>query len=58
MIFASVNYRVGPLGFPQGAEAGAKNLLNLGFKDQIAGLQWVQANIGLFGGDKTKVLKT
>ena len=53
-----MNYRVGPLGFPQGVEAGAKNLLNLGLKDQIAGLQWVQANIGLFGGDKTKVLKT
>ncbi|KAF8890724.1 Carboxylesterase [Infundibulicybe gibba] len=41
--------------FPQGAEAGAKGALNLGLKDQLAGLQWIQANIGLFGGDKTKV---
>ncbi|KAF8890726.1 triacylglycerol lipase 3 [Infundibulicybe gibba] len=55
VIFASVNYRVGPLGFPQGAEAGAKGALNLGLKDQLAGLRWIQANIGLFGGDKTKV---
>ncbi|KAF8890732.1 Alpha/Beta hydrolase protein [Infundibulicybe gibba] len=55
VIFVSVNYRVGPLGFPQGAEAGVKNALNLGLKDQLAGLQWIQANIGLFGGDKTKV---
>ncbi|KAF8890725.1 esterase 1 [Infundibulicybe gibba] len=55
VIFASVNYRVGPFGFPQGAEAGAKGALNLGLKDQLAGLQWIQANIGLFGGDKTKV---
>ncbi|KAF8890728.1 Carboxylesterase [Infundibulicybe gibba] len=55
VIFASVNYRVGPLGFPQGVEAGAKGALNLGLKDQLAGLQWIKANVGLFGGDKTKV---
>lgn len=55
IIFVSVNYRLGPLGFPQGVEARSKSLLNLGLKDQVAGLQWVQKNIGLFGGDENRV---
>ncbi|KAF8961997.1 esterase 1 [Flammula alnicola] len=44
IIFASLNYRLGPLGFPQGIEA-----------DQLVGLEWLQANIGQFGGDKSKI---
>ncbi|KIK54100.1 hypothetical protein GYMLUDRAFT_177894 [Collybiopsis luxurians FD-317 M1] len=55
VIFVSINYRLGPLGWPQGAEADAKGLLNLGLRDQIAGLEWVQHNIEAFGGDKNKV---
>ncbi|KAF8182349.1 esterase 1 [Pholiota molesta] len=55
VIFVSVNYRLGPLGFPQGAESSAKNITNLGLRDIIAGLQWVQSNINFFGGDKSKV---
>ncbi|KAL0945837.1 hypothetical protein HGRIS_012120 [Hohenbuehelia grisea] len=55
VIYVNFNYRLGPLGFPQGAEAVARGALNLGLKDQIAALQWVQKNIGAFGGDKTKV---
>lgn len=51
----SFNYRVGPLGFPQGQEADDKKILNLGLLDQIVALQWIQANIGAFGGDPTKV---
>jgi carboxylesterase type B len=43
------------LGFPQGNDAAAQGNLNLGLKDQIAALQWIQANIGVFGGDKSKV---
>jgi carboxylesterase type B len=50
-----VYYRLGPLGFPQGAEASAKKVLNLGLKDIISGLQWVQSNIEVFSGDKNKV---
>ena len=49
------NYRLGPLGYPVGHEAEANGALNLGNKDAIAALQWVQSNIGTFGGDKNKV---
>ncbi|KAF8154292.1 esterase 1 [Crassisporium funariophilum] len=55
VIFVSVNYRVGPLGFPQGVEAGQRKALNLGLQDQMVGLQWIQNNIAQFGGDKSKV---
>ncbi|KDR78238.1 hypothetical protein GALMADRAFT_224614 [Galerina marginata CBS 339.88] len=55
IIFASLNYRVGPLGFPQGVEAGQSNILNLGLQDQLTALEWIQSNIEKFGGDKSKV---
>ncbi|KAG7445319.1 alpha/beta-hydrolase [Guyanagaster necrorhizus] len=55
IIYVNYNYRVGPLGFPQGQEAESRGQLNLGLRDQLTALEWVQQNIGLFGGDKTKV---
>lgn len=55
IIYASINYRVGPFGFPQGAEATALGALNLGLKDQLAGLEWIHNNIAAFGGDPSKV---
>ncbi|KAF9011689.1 esterase 1 [Cyathus striatus] len=55
LIYVNYNYRLGPLGFPQGGEADKRGALNLAMRDQLAALEWVQANIGLFGGDKTKV---
>ncbi|KAG6809174.1 hypothetical protein H0H92_001307 [Tricholoma furcatifolium] len=55
LIYVNFNYRLGPLGFPQGQEADDRKALNLALRDQIAALEWVQANIGAFGGDKTKV---
>ena len=58
IIFVSINYRVGPLGFPQGIEAGQRKILNLGLRDQLTAFQWIQDNIGHFGGDKTKVRDT
>ncbi|KAF9261946.1 esterase 1 [Marasmius fiardii PR-910] len=55
VIFVSFNYRLGALGFPQGAEADRHGALNLALRDQLAALEWVQANIEIFGGDKSKV---
>lgn len=55
VIYVNFNYRLGPLGFPQGKEAADRENLNLGIKDELAALEWVQQNIGAFGGDKKKV---
>jgi len=51
----SLNYRLGPLGFPQGPEAVERGVLNLGLYDQLTALRWVQNNIAAFGGDPCKV---
>ncbi|KAJ7436834.1 extracellular triacylglycerol lipase precursor [Mycena latifolia] len=42
-------------GFPPGREASRKKALNLGFRDQLMALQWIQNNIGAFNGDRSKV---
>ena len=55
ILVVSMNYRLGPLGFPQGPEAVERGALNLGLHDQWAALEWVQTNIASFGGDPRKV---
>ena len=55
ILFVSINYRLGPLGFPQGPEAVERGVLNLGLYDQWTALEWVQVNIASFGGDPCKV---
>jgi hypothetical protein len=55
IIYINFNYRLGSLGFPTGFEADEKKALNLGLRDQIAALSWIQENIEFFGGDKNKV---
>ncbi|KAJ7857027.1 esterase 1 [Mycena leptocephala] len=55
IIYVSFNYRLGPLGFPQGSEAFQRGSLNLGLRDQVACLEWVQLFIEAFGGDPSKV---
>jgi hypothetical protein len=55
VIYVNFNYRLGPLGFPQGQEADNRGALNLASKDQLAALEWVQLHIETFGGDKDKV---
>jgi para-nitrobenzyl esterase len=59
VIFVSIAYRVGPLGFLAHPELSAENPRhvsgNYGLLDQIAGLKWVKKNIAAFGGDPDKV---
>jgi carboxylesterase type B len=55
ILYVSINYRIGPLGFPQGPDAVEHGALNLGLRDQRVALEWVQQNIASFGGDPRKV---
>ncbi|KAE9397239.1 alpha/beta-hydrolase [Gymnopus androsaceus JB14] len=54
IIYVSFNYRLRPLGFPQGREPADRKAPNLALSDQLAALTWVQENIGAFGGYKNK----
>ncbi|MFF8380035.1 carboxylesterase/lipase family protein [Streptomyces sp. NPDC015661] len=51
VVLVSVNYRLGIEGFGVFPDAPA----NLGLRDQIAALTWVQENIAAFGGDPERV---
>lgn len=58
VVVVTLNYRLGALGFLahpdlHDEESGAAG--NWGLLDQVAALQWVQANITSFGGDPTNV---
>ncbi len=59
VIVVTTNYRVGALGFlahPQLDNESPYNVSgNYGLLDQIAAMQWVQRNIGQFGGDPSRV---
>lgn len=59
VILASMNYRVGQIGFFSHPLLDAENPQhvsgNYGLLDQIAALQWIQDNIEKFGGDPDKV---
>jgi para-nitrobenzyl esterase len=58
IVFVSINYRVGMLGFMRLKDAtGGKipSTGNEGFLDQVAALKWVKANIAAFGGDPANV---
>ncbi|WP_413204098.1 carboxylesterase family protein [Rhodospirillum sp. A1_3_36] len=52
VVLVTLNYRLGALGFPPSPNADQRNL---GLKDQVAALQWVQQNISAFGGDPSRV---
>ena len=51
VVLVSLNYRLGIEGFLK--IKGVPS--NLGLRDQLAALRWVQANIGRFGGDPANV---
>ncbi|WP_445620480.1 carboxylesterase/lipase family protein [Kushneria sp. Sum13] len=59
VILVSLNYRLGRFGFfahpALSREQQGKALGNYGVMDQLAALEWVQRNIGAFGGDAGNV---
>ena len=59
VVLVTINYRLGPMGFLAHAELSAEDENgasgNYGILDQVAALQWVQANIAAFGGDPGRV---
>ncbi|MEE9346899.1 MAG: carboxylesterase family protein [Robiginitomaculum sp.] len=55
MVVVSLNYRLGRLGFMDWAGWNKDDVRNFGMADMVAGLDWVQDNIGSFGGDKDNV---
>ncbi|KAK8024431.1 hypothetical protein PG993_012497 [Apiospora rasikravindrae] len=54
-VAVSFGYRIGALGFLPSGLSSKEGALNLGLKDQILMMEWVQENIHLFGGDKDNV---
>ena len=58
VVYVSINYRLGPLGYLDltGLSSDRRTFDgNLGLRDQVAALQWVQRNIAGFGGDPDNV---
>ncbi|CAH1405382.1 unnamed protein product [Nezara viridula] len=53
MILVTINYRLGVFGFLSTEDGVIPG--NMGLKDQVAALRWVQNNIAYFGGDPTQV---
>ncbi|XP_070506243.1 juvenile hormone esterase-like [Chironomus tepperi] len=53
VIFVTMSYRLGPLGF---LSTGDDNMSgNFGLKDQAMAMKWVKENIGRFGGDPNNI---
>ncbi|KAI0131822.1 Alpha/Beta hydrolase protein [Xylariales sp. AK1849] len=55
LIFVSLNYRLGALGWLAGPSVQSNGTVNAGFFDQRMALDWVQKYISLFGGDPERV---
>ncbi|MBF6476285.1 carboxylesterase/lipase family protein [Nocardia gipuzkoensis] len=58
VVVVSLNYRLGAFGYVDFSEFGTAEHpfdANLGLRDQLAALQWVQTNIAAFGGDPGNV---
>ncbi|KAJ7265540.1 Alpha/Beta hydrolase protein [Mycena rebaudengoi] len=56
VIIVAPNYRLSAFGFLAGKEVSAAGVTNLGMRDQIFALEWVQKHISAFGGDPKRVV--
>ncbi|KAJ7121135.1 sterol esterase [Mycena epipterygia] len=56
VIIVAPNYRVSAFGFLAGKEVNDAGITNLGLRDQIFALEWVQKYIAAFGGDPERVV--
>ena len=54
-IGVAMQYRIGAMGFLNSRLTENEDLLNLGLRDQVVALEWVQKNIALFGGNPDDV---
>lgn len=59
IVFVSINYRLGPLGWLAHPELSAESLAgisgNYGLLDQMAALRWIRDNVARFGGNPDEV---
>lgn len=56
LFYVSFHYRLGVLGFTDSTRySTADRTFDLGIRDQVAALEWVQDNIAEFGGDPNAV---
>ncbi|XP_034181508.2 uncharacterized protein LOC117604963 [Osmia lignaria lignaria] len=53
IVLVTINYRLGTLGFLNTGDSLAPG--NMGMKDQVVALRWVQRNIAAFGGNPNSV---
>merc|ERR1719334_163010 len=55
VIFVSINYRLGTLGFSYDYDLETGIEGNFGLEDQMMAIQWVYDNIEYFGGDPSNI---
>ncbi|KAJ7623847.1 carotenoid ester lipase precursor [Mycena polygramma] len=56
ILVVTPNYRLSAWGFLGGKEVADAGISNLGLRDQIFALEWVQEHIAAFGGDPERVV--
>ncbi|KAJ7305572.1 Alpha/Beta hydrolase protein [Mycena albidolilacea] len=56
VIVVAINYRLTAFGFLASKEVSSAGISNLGLRDQIFALEWVQKHISAFGGDPARVV--
>lgn len=55
MVYVSIQYRLGPLGFLASSDLKSDGTANAGLLDQRAALEWLRSNIHYFGGDPSRI---